>query len=137
MKLCNDTLTLYNARRNREKDCTVYERTVIAGISWYSVVKSTVTDKGLKTANLYTIRIPIDADFNGKSWIDPKGYTQADDVSALFTLDEGDVIVKGIGPENITSPAQLHKQYSDSFTVLSVTDNRRAPNAKHFKVVGA
>ena len=137
MKLCTDTLTLYNARYNAAEDKTEYHRTVISGISWYSAIKSTVTDKGLKSANLYTIRIPLEADFGGKSWADPKSYTAAGDVSGMFTLNEGDIIVKGAVSLEITTPKQLHSEYSDCFTILSVTDNRRALNAKHWKVVGA
>ncbi len=137
MNLSDDTLTLYNARYNPTLDKTEYFRTVISGISWYSTVKSTVTDKGLKSANMYTIRIPVDADFGEKSWADPKSYTEAQDVSSLFTLNEGDIITKGIGPVSINTPAQLHSAYSECFTVLSVTDNRRAHHAKHWKVVGA
>lgn len=137
MNLCDDTLTLYNRRHDPANDRDVYHRTVISGISWYSTVKSTVTERGLKSANLYTIRIPLDADFNGKNWIDPKGYTEAGDVSNLFTLNEGDLIVKGKVSLEITVPAQIHQQFSEAFTVLSVTDNRRALNAKHWKVVGA
>ena len=137
MNLCNDTLTLFNRRLDPKSGYDEYHRTVISGISWYSTVKSTVTDKGLKSANLYTIRIPIDAVFDGKSWIDPKGYTEAENVDGLFTLNEGDLIVKGSVTLDNATPAQIHKQFSEAFTVLSVTDNRRAPNAKHWKVVGA
>lgn len=137
MKLCNDVLTLYNQRYNKAKDATEYVRTVISGISWYSTVKSAVSDKGLKSANMYVIRIPATAGFSGKSWTDPKSYTAADDVSSLFTLNEGDIVVKGALADENPTFAQLHKNNAECFTVLSVTDNRRAPNAPHWKVVGA
>lgn len=137
MKLCNDVLTLYNQRHNKVEDATEYVRTVISGISWYSTVKSAVSDKGLKSANMYVIRIPATADFGGKSWTDPKSYTAADDVSSLFTLNEGDIVVKGALADENPTFAQLHKNNAECFTVLSVTDNRRAPNAPHWKVVGA
>lgn len=138
MKLCNDTLTLFNARLDKVRDCTVYEKTVITGISWYGTVKTTVGDTGLKSANEFIIRIPLDADFGGKEYCDGESYTKAEDVSAKFTLKQGDVIVKGIVPDSITTPAQATKAYPDtSFTIRGVTDNRRAPNAKHWKVVGA
>lgn len=138
MKLCGDTLTLFNARLDQTEDCTVYEKTVISGISWYGTVKTTVGDTGLKSANQFTIRIPTDADFGGKAYCDPASYTEAGDVSGLFTLRQGDVIVKGSVPATITTPAQAHMAYPDtSFTIQGVTDNRRAPNAKHWRVVGA
>ena len=138
MKLCGDTLTLFNARLDQEHDCTVYEKTVINGISWYGSVKTTVGDTGLKSANQFTIRIPTDADFGGKAYCDAESYTRAGDVSGLFTLRQGDVMVKGTLPQSITTPAQALKAYPEvSFTIQGVTDNRRAPNAKHWRVVGA
>ncbi len=138
MKLCEDTLTLFNARLDKAQDTTVYEKTVISGISWYSTVKTVVGDTGLKSANQFTIRIPLDADFSGKAYCDPVSYTGADDVSGLFTFKQGDVIVKGAVPDTITTPAQAHKAYPDTaFTIQGVTDNRRALNAKHWRVVGA
>ena len=138
MKLCGDTLTLFNARLDKVNDTTVYEKTVISGISWYSTIKTVVSDTGLKSANQFTIRIPLDADFSGKAYCDPASYTGAEDVSGLFTLRQGDVIVKGAVPASIVTPAQAHKAYPDTaFTIQGVTDNRRAPNAKHWRVVGA
>lgn len=138
MKLCNDTLTLFNARLDKTRDTTVYEKTVISGISWYGSVKTAVGDTGLKSANQFTVRIPTTADFGGKVYCDPASYTAAEDVSGLFTLKQGDVIVKGSVPASITTPTQAHKAYPDTaFTIQGVTDNRRAPNAKHWRVVGA
>lgn len=138
MKLCNDTLTLFNAYLDREKDLTVYKKTVISGVSWYSHIKSTVGENGLKSANEFIVRIPVNADFGGKTYADPQSYTQAGEVEGLFTLKQGDVMVKGTVADAITSPAQACKAYpSTSFTIHGVTDNRRAPNAPHWRVVGA
>lgn len=41
-----------------------------------------------------------------------------------YTVQKGDVIVKGIIDDDITSSSQLQSKY-DVLTVLSVTDNRR------------
>ncbi len=136
MKLCNETVTLYNAYLDKENDCTAYSRTVITGVSWYGTVKSGVNDKGLVTANQYTVRIPVDAGFGRKSYTEPTGYAEAADKRGLFTLNEGDLIVRGAVSEENPTPAALHKHH-EVITILSVTDNRRAPNAPHWKVVGA
>ena len=85
MNLCNETITVFNAKLNPETGNDDYNGTVIDGVSWFCEIVSTV-DQGLKAANKFTIRIPEDADFG--------------------------------------------------FTVLGVTDNRRAPNAPHWKVIG-
>lgn len=133
MKLCNETVTVYNARLDRERDSTVYVPTVIRGVSWYGSVKSTVDSGGLKAASQYTIRIPQDADTGGKGYTGAGEYKAAADVSGLFTLNEGDFIVKGAYTKTLTAPP---KNCQEVVTILSITDNRRAPNAPHWKVTG-
>lgn len=136
VKLCNETITIYNAYHDPVNDCNSYTRTVVTGVSWYGSVKSTVTDKGLKTANQYTLRIPADADFGGSSYVPPNVFKSAADHDGMFTLNEGDLIVRGVAAEENPLPSALHSRY-EALTVLGVTDNRRAPNAPHWKVVGA
>lgn len=133
MRLCNDTVTVYNARLDREQDTTVYIPTVLSGVSWYGGTKATVDSSGLKAANQYTVRIPVDADSGGKSYTEPGVYKAAKSVDGLFTLNEGDFIVKGALTEMLyTTP-----KTGVYARILSVTDNRRAPNAPHWKVIGA
>lgn len=134
MQLCNEIVTLYNARMDSD-GMTAYDRTVISGVSWFGPKKSGVQTDGLKAANQYTLRIPEDADFGGKSYVDAKAYAAADDTSAIFTFGHGDLIVKGIAVEENPRPAGLHAAYADVITITAATDNRRG-HAPHFKVVG-
>lgn len=136
MKLCTETITVFNAALNPETGYDVYLPTVIRGVSWYCDIASTVTDTGLKAANRFTIRIPADADFSGKSYAAPAAFTSAADKQRLFTLAQGTLIIHGEEPGSLTQ-AQLQAKYGEVVTVLGVTDNRRAPRAKHWKVVGA
>lgn len=150
MKLCNDTITVFNARVDQEVGGNVWTPTVITGASWYLTDASTVdaSKGGLVAANKATIRIPANADTGSKTYTDPVSYKAAQSVSGLWTLQAGDIIVKGDVPTTRTTttngvttttaiawtPATLKKAYSDCVTVLGVTDNRRAPNAPHWKV---
>lgn len=135
MKLCNDTITVFNARYDPTNDCDVYASTIISGASWYDEIASNVDSSGLKAADKYTIRIPLDADCCGKTYVDPIAYAQSDPATA-FTLKSGDIIVKGAVSMTDPRPATLQRAFSEVATILAVTDNRRAPNAPHWKVVG-
>ncbi len=137
MRLCNDTITVFNRKIDVENGWDVYIPTVIRNVSWYWHVVSNVGDKGLNAANQCTIRIPIDADFGGKSYVDPRTYKAETIVSGLFTLEDGDKVVKGDAGSTTLTMAQIEEQYHDCITILGVTDNRRAPNAPHFRVVGS
>lgn len=134
MKLCNDTITVFNAKLDQTLDATVYVPTVIHGVSWYGGEKSTVDANGLKAASQYTIRMPLKADAGGKSYVDPVYWRNSADVAGLYTLNEGDLMVKGAYTDMLTLPAQIKALHG--VTILAVTDNRRAPNAPHWKVVG-
>ena len=138
MKLCNDTITVFNARVDPDVGGNVWIPTVIAGASWYLTDAATVdaSKGGLVAANKATIRIPVEADTGGKAYVDPVSYAKAEDVSGLWTLKGGDIIVRAALEGTDWTPAELKATYADCVTVLGVTDNRRAPNAKHFKVVG-
>lgn len=135
MNLCNETITVFNPKLNTATDSDEYHGTIISGVSWFCEIVSTVHE-GLKAANKFTIRIPADADFHGKTYVAPMDYAAAENVSNLFTLRNGDIVVRGAVTKRGLRPAALHKDY-EAFTVLGVTDNRRAPNAPHWKVVGA
>lgn len=135
MNLCNETITVFNPKLNTATGNDEYHGTVITGVSWFCEIVSTVNE-GLKAANKFTIRIPEDADFSGKTYADPLTYAGAEDVSGLFTLRNGDIVVRGAVTVTGLRPAELHKNY-EAFTILGVTDNRRVPNAPHWKVVGA
>ncbi len=135
MKLCNDTITVFN---KRVKDgAYVYIPTVINGVSWYGDVATSVGDKGLNAANRFTIRVPLDADFGGKSYADPISYSEAMSSDGIFTFANGDILVKESVAVAPMTPAELKEAFIDYCTVLGVTDNRRAPNAPHWKLVGS
>ena len=152
MKLCNDTITVFNARVDPATGGNVWTATVITGASWYMTDASTVdaSKGGLIAANKATIRIPEDSNAGGKTYADPVSYKAAASVTGLWTLQNGDIIVKGSVPasEIVTNngvsstvpinwtPAKLKQAYADCVTVLAVTDNRRAPRAPHWRVTG-
>lgn len=139
MKLCNDTITVFNARVDQQTHGNVWIPTVITGASWYMTDASTIDagKGGLIAANKATIRIPADANTGSKTYADPVTYKAAADVSTLWTLQNGDIIVKGDASATTDpTPAKLKKAYADCVTVLGVTDNRRAPNAPHWRITG-
>ena len=138
MKLCSDTITVFNARVDPETGGNVWVPTVIAGAGWYMTDASTVdaSKGGLVAANRATIRIPAEADFGGKAYADPVSYASAGDVSGLWTLKGGDIVVRAAVEGSDWTPARLKAAYAECVTVLAVTDTRRAPNGKHWRITG-
>lgn len=136
MRLCNETITVFNAMLDEDSGMDAYFPTVIAGVSWHCEIASTVDSSGLKAANKFTIRIPEDADCGGKTYAAPAAYAGGDP-KTTFTLKSGDIIVKGAVTQEGLRPADLKRICGEVVTVLGVTDNRRGQFARHWKVVGA
>ncbi len=138
MKLCNDTITVFNARVDPEVGGNVWVPTVITGASWYATDASTVdaSKGGLVAANKATIRIPVEAGTGGKQYTDPVSYANAEDVSGLWTLKGGDIVVKAALEGDDWTPAGLKATCADCVVILGVTDNRRAPRAPHWRITG-
>ncbi len=138
MKLCNDVITVFNARVDPETGGNVWAATVITGASWWATDASTVdaSKGGLVAANRATIRIPVEADTGGKAYADPVSYASAEDVSGFWTLKGGDIVVRAAVEDGDWTPARLKAAYADCVTVLGVSDNRRFPNAPHWRVTG-
>ena len=136
MRLANETITVFNKRANTDGGYT-WNPTTITGASWYESDAQTVDPQGgFVAAGKITIRIPTNADAGGKTYADPLTYRNAADVSALWTLEGGCVIVRGAVTGNTWTPKTLAAAYAGICTVMAVTDNRRAPREPHFKVVG-
>ena len=136
MNLATETITVFNRAHDPETDSDVWAGTVIHNVSWYCHVRDTVTDRGLKAANEYTIRIPLEAVAeNNRTYVFPNEYNTANDASHFWTVAPGDVIVKGKAETVGQTPVTLKHAYK-MCTVLGVTDNRRAPNAPHLRIVG-
>ena len=126
MKGCTETITLFNARRDGDTGGHVYVPTVIAGCAWHGGQRVGLdAGGGLAAADEYTVRIPADADFGGREYADPIAWRQSDGVGR-FTIQGGD-----------WTPARLKAVCAECFTVMGVTDNRRAPRGKHWRIVGS
>lgn len=133
---CNETITVLNHKYDPTTGLDEWIPTVIQGVSWFDTIAATVTQSGLKTANTATIRIPVDADTGGRSYVTPAEYKAAGSVLGVYTLARGDIVVKATITERIT-PAQAKDLYEDTLTIRAVTDSTGRRNAPHRKVVGA
>jgi len=134
MKGCNEVITVFNTRMDAEGGFDEYYPTIIRNVSVFLQVAAEVTLSGLNAANKVTVRIPVDADFSGKQYVKPVEFATADPAAA-FTLKQGDVIVEAEETEHL-NPVELKAKYGSVITILGVTDNRKRPRGKHWKVVG-
>ena len=115
---------------------SAYLETQIKGVNWYTKQEVEV-DKGLKSADNYKIRIPVNADTQNKKYIDPEAYRRLplDAARKYWTIDNGDFFTKGLhGPVKKESEIRQKFLYGK---VVSWSDNRRGSLAsQHFRIGG-
>lgn len=136
--ITNADITIYNRKLNPETRQYVWDRTVIQGVHWYTDQKVQILagDKGISSADLYKIRIP-EGSF-------PRGYLPPQEYAALpfgertkhWTVENGDLFVQGIVPDEIEKESELAKKHYVVGKVMSHSDNLFGLNP-HIRIGGA
>jgi hypothetical protein len=138
--LTNADITVYNRHYNKTTRLDEWFRTQICGVNWYGGQAVSVTDSGLQSADTYTVRIPVVSAPQGKQFVLPENYAAAegDALTGLWTLQAGDIVVRGLVADDITKTADVTGKYSQCFTVTGWRDNRRgSPAVQHWRIDGA
>lgn len=130
--LTNADITLYNRYYNKNIRLDEYRRTVIRGVHFYVDNKVTVTTEGLRSADVYKVRIPVSADSGGAVFVSARDYKGE---WGTWTLQADDYIVRGVLETEIERPAELHKEAEQVFRITSWSDNRFG-SLPHWRVGG-
>nr|DAI95728.1 MAG TPA: hypothetical protein [Caudoviricetes sp.] len=134
--ITNADITIYNLAHKGTRN-EKWIRTFISGVNWYGGQKVTVTDTGLLTADAYTVRISVSSEPEGKVFVLPEDYALEEDdaLAGFWTLQNGDLIYRGNGPEIIQATEITGK--SESFVVTGWSDNRRGSSVmQHWRIEG-
>lgn len=137
--LTNADITIYNQWYNKTTRLTEWKRVQIRGVEWYGGQAVTVTDHGLQTADTYTVRIPASSAPFGRAFALPEDWAtvSSGDLAQLWTLQAGDIVVRGLIDDDIAKAADVTGKYSGCITVTGWRDNRRGfPAVQHWRVDG-
>ena len=139
--ITNSDLTIYNKYLNKETERTEYIRTHIYGVNFQVKTMVAVADKGLNSANIATIFIPMNAYFSNKKYIKPKAFKNISpsDKGDFFTFEEGDIIVKGICDFELSSKNlnELKNNFDDVYSLISIETNENGSEHMHHWKIGA
>ena len=109
----------------------MYLKTVITGCSWAETRGAEAERGGSRAVDGCVIRIPEDAGFSGKRYVEPAGFDG--NSGDRFTLKPGDLVARGEVAEEGLHPDALRRRYS-ALTVKVVSDNRRGRLGRHWRV---
>lgn len=134
MVLTNATITIYNRKYDKPTGFDIWNRTVIRGVHLYVNHKVALGDSGVKSADLYKIRIPEEVE-NAEWYLSPEEYVSCSDPSGYWTIQNEDHIVIGECVQDIVKPSDLKNMSQRHCKVTSWLDNRFG-GLPHWKIEG-
>lgn len=131
--ITNADITIYNKKYSPETRSDTWHGTFLQGVHFYHENKVQPSSSGLENADLYKIRIPQDVGAD-KKYVPQAEYQATEDVTGLWTVQKGDYIVRGAGPD-IAGIQELQKSGMETCKVISWSDNRRG-TLPHLRIEG-
>lgn len=114
--ITNANITIVSRIFDEETREDKYIAKVIKGVSWYADFKASIGESGLKSGDIYKVRIPLDEDINIK-------------------VSKGDIVVRGdIEITESDTPKTIMKD-REAFIVTSFSINARG-SLKHIRFFG-
>ena len=112
------TVTLYN-----KVDDGNWQRTVLSGAYWNDTKGATIRKTGVVPDNSLQLFISLNARTN-RAYKPPKEWQALSDKSDFWTLQNGDIVVKGnVDYEIKRSPSELMSKFDNVRTITAVDDN--------------
>lgn len=131
----NASMTLYHRQMNRKTGFYEYLRRFIPRVHWYTDQKIAVQEKGIKSVDIYKIRIPAS---ELKDYVLPEEYAALtkEERASKWTIDNQDLFVKGeCVLESIKSSVDLERHHYTYGSVNSWSDNRFG-GSPHIRIGG-
>lgn len=129
----NGHITIYN--RYFVSRVETYQRTVIKNVVWEATKAVSGRSTGVLASNVATVFIPMQ---RGTDYLKPKAWQALVTKTGKWTLQEGDVIVRGEITDDITTEyklSDLRAEYDDVVVISSVDAmDQGSPNVQHWEV---
>lgn len=132
--ITNADVTVYNRISGDSTHYDTWNRTILHGVHVYVDHKTAVTDNGLKSAEVYKIRIPTDIPEAGQ-YLAPEEYAVVENPDEHWTIQNDDQIVLGECQTEIERPADLKAVFQKHCKVTSWSDNRFG-TTPHWRIGG-
>lgn len=132
--LVNAAITIFNKFPDRATKKFVYVPHYVEHVWFHTNQKSTVSDKGLHSADEYNVRIPY---AECADWIPPNDYTELSEPEGKWTVQNGDFFILGEwAGEKVDGIADIKKDFFGvAGMVLSHSENFFG-SSQHIRIGG-
>lgn len=114
--ITNANITIVSKIFDEEKREDKYSAKVVKDVSWYADFKANIGEKGLKSGDVYKVRIPIHENTDIK-------------------VSKGDIVVRGEIEINESDTPKTIMKDREAFIVTSFSINDRG-SLKHIRIFG-
>ena len=126
----NDVVTVYN--KYTENKVEKWQRTVLTGVFWNSVKGAVMRKTGVTSTDSLQLLIPCNTRSN-RAYKSPKEWASLVDKQSFWTLQSGDMVVKGdMSYEVIKSSSEL-REFDDCLTITSIDYKPFGGNMSHWE----
>lgn len=132
--LTNTDITIFNMFPDRQSKKLVYIPYYIGAVWFHTDQKSDIENGGLKSADVYKIRIPYE---QCKNWIPGDEFRKKENVSDQWTVQNGDFFVIGKWTGTYVSGIEEIRRCTSGISgkVLSHSENFHG-GSKHIRIGG-
>ena len=109
----NDTITVYNVIPQHGREPEQLRRTVLPRVFWDGSVGVGFNKTGASQQDSVSVHIPYRPEY-----MLPARWADGDYPTDRFTLQAGDVIVRGAVADENTTPAELMKKYGSECCII-------------------
>lgn len=136
----SETVTLYNRREAKDpngRTIVSWQRTVLTGCSWTRRTVRALDNGNVKIGETLVCKIPESPDY-----LPPHEWDKLGDPTGKFTLSVGDIIVRGIAPDEIgpaLTETALRTKYARQGNMVATSAKERCSpgtNLRHYAVEG-
>lgn len=133
--LTNAHLTIYNKYTDTTTRAEKYQRTTVKLVNWQGAKAVYQANVGMVKSDTASIYIPF---ARGANYLDPVAWRALTTKTGKWTIQEGDVIVKGLVTDEIITGftvTNLRAKYNDVVVVTAIDVNDQgSANMQHWRV---
>lgn len=127
-----DTVTVYN--KHKDGGAEKWQRTVISGVFWNSIKGAVVRRTGVSSSDSLQLIIPFAATASRRSYAPQKAWETLTDKSQAWTLQAGDIVIRGKVIAEVARSSLELKKYDDCLTITSIDKKDFARDMAHWEV---
>ncbi len=126
------TVTVYN--KYTENGTEKWQRTVLKGVFWHSIKGAIARKTGVTSVDSLQLIIPMLAKASRAAYSPPKEWAGLADKSGFWTLQSGDIVVKGVITKDIERSSKELQGLDDVLTITSVDTKDFGGDMAHWEV---